>query len=365
MKTNSRHLFKILCLLGLIVLTSCRKDTQPYIATFDDTPYNLIYSNSLPVPNLSADNPLTVEKVKLGRMLFYENKLSKDASMSCASCHVQSDGFSDSNQFSTGVEGLQGARQAMAIFNMAWNQNGFFWDGRAELLRHQAILPIQDPLEMNEKLKNVVAKLSADWRYSDQFVRAFESGTITPLNISLALEAFMMSIVSDNSKYDRYLAGLETLTPSEENGRVLFFGEYNEFFPATSGADCAHCHSGGNFENDQYMNNGLDSDANITDIGREKVTNDANDRAKFKVTSLRNIAVTAPYMHDGRFSTLEEVVDHYNNGIQHSATLDPALNATTGTGLMLDATEKADLINFLKTLTDDKYLTNPAYKSPF
>jgi cytochrome c peroxidase len=285
--------------------------------------------------------------------------------MNCATCHIQEDGFSDLNQFSTGVEGLQGGRQAMAIFNLAWNENGFFWDGRAELLRHQSILPIQDPLEMNETLVNVIAKLSADTLYTSQFNRAFDGGAITSLNISFALEAFMMSIVSDNSKYDRYLNGTESLTASEENGRVLFFAEYNEFFPLTSGADCAHCHSSTNFENDQYMNNGLDNDAGVTDIGREEVTNDANDKAKFKVTSLRNIAVTGPYMHDGRFTTLEEVVDHYNNGIEQSATLDPALNATTSTGLMLDATEKADLINFLKTLTDDSYLNNPDYKSPF
>ena len=363
---NFKQLTSLLVLSGFIVLTSCKKDPEPYEATYDSTPYSLQYvNNTLPTPNLPSDNPLTVEKVKLGKMLFYENQLSKDGSMNCASCHVQGDGFSDLNQFSTGVEGLEGGRQAMAIFNMAWNENGFFWDGRAELLRHQSILPIQDPLEMNETLENVITKLGADTLYTSQFKRAFDGGAITSLNISLALEAFMMSIVSDNSKYDRYLAGTETLTASEENGRVLFFAEYNEFFPATSGADCAHCHSGTNFENDQYMNNGLDNDAGITDIGRENVTNDPADKAKFKVTSLRNIAVTGPYMHDGRFTTLEEVIDHYNQGIQYSATLDPALNATTVTGLMLDATEKTDLINFLKTLTDDSYLNNPDYKSPF
>ncbi len=363
---NFKKITSLLVLSGFIVLTSCKKDPEPYVAEYDSTPYSLQYTNNtLPVPNLPSDNPLTIEKVELGRMLFYENQLSKDGSMNCATCHVQSDGFSDLNQFSTGVEGLQGGRQAMAIFNMAWNENGFFWDGRAELLRHQSILPIQDPLEMNETLENVISKLGSDTLYISQFKRAFDGGAITSLNISLALEAFMMSIVSDNSKYDRYLAGTETLTASEENGRVLFFAEYNEFFPATSGADCAHCHSGTNFENDQYMNNGLDTDGTMTDEGRQDATGDPNDKGKFKVTSLRNIAVTEPYMHDGRFSTLEEVIDHYNDGIQQSATLDPALDATTTTGLMLDATEKADLINFLKTLTDDSYLNNPAYKSPF
>jgi cytochrome c peroxidase len=180
-----------------------------------------------------------------------------------------------------------------------------------------------------------------------------------------AMEQFMFTFISNDSKYDRYLAGTETLTPSEERGRELFFAEYNEFFPNVSGADCAHCHSGVLFENDQYMNNGLDTDAQFTDLGRFDETNDPADNAKFKVTSLRNIEMTPPYMHDGRFQTLEEVVDHYNNGIQISSTVDPALQATTATGLMLDAQEKADLVAFLKTLTDDTYLNNSELSSPF
>ncbi|NOQ70392.1 MAG: c-type cytochrome [Crocinitomix sp.] len=359
---------------AVILLASCKKD-PPYVgeyAEYDNAPYSLkLTNNTLPVPNLPADNLLTIEKVKLGRMLFYEKALSKDGSMACASCHLQEDGFSDSDQFSEGVDGLFGARQAMAVVNLAWNENGFFWDGRAELLRHQSVLPIQDPLEMNETLENVIAKLETKELYSlqkiykDQFVRAFENGAINELNISLALEAFMMSIVSDDSKYDRYLVGTATLTDSEERGRELFFGEYNEFFPETSGADCAHCHTGTNFENDKYINNGLDSEVDFTDLGRYDVTEDDADKAKFKVTSLRNIAQTGPYMHDGRFNTLEEVVNHYNGELHSSSTLDPALASTMGTGLMLDADEIADLIAFLHTLTDETYLNNADYKTPF
>ena len=142
---------------------------------------------------------------------------------------------------------------------------------------------------MNESLDNVIKKLYTDQKMKNQFIRAFGSIEITSLKMSLALENFMMSIISDDSKYDRYLAGLVQLTPSEERGRYLFFEEYNEFFPQTSGADCAHCHAGNNFENDLYMNNGLDEDAQFIDFGRELVTNLATDRAKFKVTSLRNI----------------------------------------------------------------------------
>jgi cytochrome c peroxidase len=201
--------------------------------------------------------------------------------------------------------------------------------------------------------------------YKVQFTKAFGDANVTSERISLALEQFMFSIVSDNSKYDQYLRGELTLNDSEERGRVLFFAEYNPAFPNLSGADCAHCHSGSNFENDQYMNNGLDSDIQMNDNGRQNVTQSAMDKGKFKVPTLRNIELTFPYMHDGRFNTLEEVIDHYNSGIVSSSTLDPALANTMATGLMLSTQDKIDLVNFLKTLTDNTLLTNPAYKTPF
>lgn len=350
----------------VLVFVACKKkEVDPEVVALDTTPYNLSVSATLAAPNIPSDNVLTVQKVLLGRMLFYEKKLSGNNTMACASCHVQADGFSDINQFSTGIDGLQGARQAMAIFNLGLNSNGFFWDGRASSIRDQSLRPIQDPLEMHETLPNAIAKLQADSKYRNQFIRAFGDEQITADRMALALEQFMLTIVSDNSRYDQYLRGEITLTDSEERGRVLFFSEYNPGFPATSGADCAHCHSGSNFENDQYMNNGLDQDAQMIDFGRQNVTQNPADKGKFKVTSLRNIEKTAPYMHDGRFSTLEQVIDHYNNSIQNSSTVDPALANTMATGLMLSAQDKIDLVNFLKTLTDQTYLTNPAYKTPF
>lgn len=357
-----------------ILIYSCKKkeeneSVEPIpvdeILSIDETPYILEYGN-LPAPDIADDNELTIKGVELGRMLFYDTKLSKDGSMSCATCHIQENAFSDPERFSTGVEGLLGGRQAMAVFNMAWNTNEFFWDGRAHLLRDQSILPIQDPLEMNETLENVISKLTADQNYKDKFMLAFGSDEITSLNISLALEQFMNTIVSFDSKYDRFLVGSESLTDSEERGRVLFFAEYNPSFPATSGADCAHCHSGANFENDKYMNNGLDSDANISDDGRENASSNTNDKGKFKVTSLRNIEVTGPYMHDGRFTTLEEVIDHYNSGLSPSATIDQALEYTrTSGGLMLTQQDKDDLVAFLKTLTDNTMLTDEKFSDPF
>lgn len=353
----------------LMVMFACKKDTkntdpigEP--VKYDSTPYTF-NSGGFPIPNFANDNPLTEQGVRLGRMLFYEKTLSKNNMLACASCHKQEFAFDDTARFSIGVLGLKGKRQAMAIFNTAWHTNEFFWDGRAHLLRDQSLLPIQDTLEMFETLPNIIAKLSNNPLYKVQFVKAFGTSEITSEKISKAMEQFMNSIVSNDSKYDRYLAGSATLTPSEDNGRKLFFQEYNQFFPSQSGAECSHCHSGFNFTNNDYMNNGLDTDASITDIGREKVTNNASDKAKFKVPSLRNIALTAPYMHDGRFKTLEEVVDHYNSDLKASTYIDPALENTRGTGLMLNAQQKADLVNFLKTLTDYSLITNPLYKSPF
>jgi cytochrome c peroxidase len=362
---NMKNLkYLTLLLIGSLILGLVACDPDEEVIPKDDTPYTLSYGD-LPEPILPADNPLTVQGVQLGKMLFYETMLSKDGTQSCASCHRQPDGFSDTTTFSIGVEGLPGKRQAMSIFNMAWHTNEFFWDGRAHLLRDQSLMPIQDPLEMNETLENVITKLSNEKEYRDQFSRAFGSPDITSEKMSLAMEQFMLSIVSYNSKYDRYLAGDVQLTDSEERGRKLFFEEYNPFFPDQSGADCAHCHSGRAFTNNQYMNNGLDTDAEITDIGREEVTQDPNDKAQFKVTTLRNIEVTPPYMHDGRFQTLEEVIEHYNSGIKTSATADPTVLNTQSSGLLLDAQDKQDLLNFLKTLTDDTFLNNVEYASPF
>lgn len=352
----------LLFIIGLIVF-SCQDDTPRIVAEYDDTPYMLNYNHNNP-PNLPEDNLLTNQGVLLGRMLFFEPLLSKNNQQSCASCHNQNNGFSDSARLSIGVEGLAGKRQAMGIFNMGWHTNAFFWDGRANLLRDQALKPIEDPLEMNETLENVIVKLEQKDRYKNQFIRAFGDDDITADRMGLAMEQFMLSILSFDSKFDKAKRNLVELTESEERGRLLFETEFNPFFPDQSGADCQHCHGGINFENDRYMNNGLDTDAEITDVGREMVTNNPNDKAKFKVPSLRNIALTAPYMHDGRFATLEEVIDHYDHGIQPSSTLDPTLENTRATGLSLSAQDKTDLINFLHTLTDETFVNNPEYKKP-
>ncbi len=351
-----------LFLLAALVF-ACKKDPVEQPAVYDATPY-AVNLREFPDPEFPADNKPTKTGVMLGRMLFYEKLLSKDGSQSCADCHRQQHAFSDSLQFSIGVEKLPGKRQAMAAMNLAWHKNGLFWDGRAPHLRDQALKPIQDPLEMNETLGNVVAKLQAEKKYRDQFIRAFGSDEITAEKIGLAIEQFEFVMVSNNSKYDKWKRGETTLTDSEERGRQLFFSEFDPF-GTEKGAECFHCHAGFNFTNDEYMNNGLDAEPDQTDTGRQKITNAPSDKAKFKVPSLRNIALTAPYMHDGRFKTLEEVVDHYNSGAKNSPTVEFLMqyNLQPG-GLQLTAQDKADLAAFLKTLTDMEFLTNPAFVKP-
>lgn len=354
--------------LVLSILTAfffaCKPDPVEQPAVFDPTPAT-VNLRDFPDPDFPADNKPTVAGVMLGRMLFYEKLLSKDGSQACADCHRQPDAFSDSLQFSVGVEKMNGKRQAMPVMNLAWHKNGMFWDGRAPLVRDQALKPIQDPLEMNETLANVVAKLTAEKKYTDQFIRAFGDATVSEERIGRAIEQFEFTMISNNSKYDQFKRGEATLTDSEERGRGLFFTEFDPS-GVKKGAECFHCHATFNFTNDEYMNNGLDAATDQKDEGRMKTTLDPADKAKFKTPSLRNIARTAPFMHDGRFATLEQVVDHYNLGVKDSPTADFLLqyNLQPG-GLKLTAQDKADLVAFLKTLTDTEFLANPAFKTPF
>jgi cytochrome c peroxidase len=357
----------ILFAFATITFCSVACDPEPKFveptAVFDSTPFDLKIGD-FPTPNLPTDNKLTVAKIQLGRLLFFEKMLSRDGSQACADCHKQADGFSDIRRFSVGVEKKLGTRQAMALMNLGWHQNGFFWDGRTATLREQALKPIQDPLEMNETLPNVIAKLSASQTYKDQFTRAFGAPSVSAAKMGLAMEQFMLTMVSNNAKFDKFKRKEVTLTDAEERGRALFFTEFDPI-GTQKGAECFHCHGGQNFTNDEFMNNGLDADAQMTDNGRMNVTKKTTDRAKFKVPSLRNIALTPPYMHDGRFTTLEEVINHYDRGAKPSSTIDILMQYNIQpNGLGLTAQNKSDLIAFLNTLTDTDFLTNKALSKP-
>ncbi len=318
------------------------------------TPFSLTISERLPKVKLPEDNPLTVEGVELGRRLFHDTRLSKNNSQSCATCHDRSKAFTDGRSHSLGESGQIGRRNAMPLVNLAWVQE-FFWDGRAKSLREQVLLPIQDAHEMNETLERAVAKLKADRDYVAQFQNAFGTSGITSDRMAMALEQFLLSLVSQESKFDRAARKLDRLTPQEQRGLQLFVTEFDPT-RGLRGADCFHCHGGNLFSNHQFMNNGLEERAG--DLGRMEVTKLEMDRGKFKVPTLRNVALTAPYMHDGRFATLEEVVEHYNGKLQRSRTLDPNLAKHPEAGLSLSAEDKAALVAFLKTLTDDSFVTS-------
>jgi cytochrome c peroxidase len=242
----------------------------------------------------------------------------------------------------------------MPLFNLAWQTN-FFWDGRAQSLREQVLAPIQNPMEMHATLDFVITNLTGGG-YTTAFEAAFGSREITSDRIARALEQYLLTLVSGNSKFDRIQAGQEKPTDEEAKGYQLFFTEYDPRHDQY-GADCFHCHGGALFSDFGFHNNGLDLDANTTDSGRSAITQRKSDWAKFKTPSLRNVAATGPYMHDGRFNTLEEVIAHYVQGVQRSDTLDPNLAKHPDGGVPLSAGDQRALIAFLKTLTDDRFVS--------
>ena len=315
------------------------------------TPYAWSVGTHMPSVALPVDNPPTVEGVALGERLFHDRRLSRDGTVHCASCHDPARAFTDPGRaVSVGVGGQSGTRNAMPLFNLAWAPS-LFWDGRTSMLRRQVIEPIQHPHEMAETLPRVVAKLQADADMVQQFRRAL-GGPVTAERIGLALEQFLLTRVSQDSAFDRAQKGGEPLTPQEQRGFTLFLTEHDPRL-GLRGADCFHCHGGALFTNQQPMHNGLRLGL---DTGREQVTGQSTDRGKFRTPSLRNVAVTAPYMHDGRFKTLEEVIEHYDHGVVRHPNLDPNLAKHPPQGLGLSKEDKAALVAFLKTLTDPAFL---------
>lgn len=316
------------------------------------TPYRFAISKFFPRPDLPKDNPLTVEGVALGSRLFFDRRLSADDSESCATCHRPRVGFTEHRRFSVGIDGDIGTRHSMPLENLAWKQE-FFWDGRAASLREQVLQPIQNPIEMHQSLDVLMKKLAPDANYHQMFANAFGSPQITTDRLARALEQFLLVQVSFDSKFDRVALGKASFTAEEQRGFQLFHTEYDPYH-GQYGADCFHCHGGALFQSQSFANNGLDS--TFKDEGRYVVTKREGDRGKFAIPSLRNVAVNWPYMHDGRFRTLEEVVEHYCTGMKRSATLDPNLAKHPDGGVPLSAADKRALVAFLRTLTDDRFV---------
>ena len=327
------------------------------------TPVNLeippLFNSLLLPPSVPTDNPQTIEGIALGRKLFYEPLLSNDGTQACANCHLAEKSFSDPNRFSTGITGEMGTRNAMPIVNLAWNfQNRFLWDGGAYSLEDQVDDPIENPIEMNNTWPNVVATLQATSEYPDLFEQAFGTTTITREFVAKAIAQFERTLISGNSRFDQYLLGdNNAITAQEINGFNVFMDENR--------GDCFHCH-GNEFNplwtNNAFHNNGLD--ASFEDLGLGGVTGDPLDYGKFKSPTLRNLAYTAPYMHDGRFATLDEVINHYSEGLVYSNTIDPLMKNIAEGGAQLTDSDKADLKAFLLSLSEPGFTTNPAFLNP-
>lgn len=336
------------CILFLVasnVLFSCKKEEIVQYSGGQEIAFSI--PDHFPLPHYnSSQNKVTTNGFLLGRRLFYDVRLSSDNSVSCASCHHQAAAFSDPGMaLSSGVDGKMGGRNSPGLFNLAWNTT-FMWDGGINHIEIMSLAPLTDPNEMNMDMGELLQKLATIPEYPNLFNKAFGSTEITDQRLFYALTQFMVMLVSSESKYDKFIKGEVQLSSDEHAGFELF------------NQHCAACHTSPLLTDQTFRNNGLVLN---DDLGRERITLNSADRGKFKVPSLRNVALTFPYMHDGRFSTLEEVLDHYRFGIIESETLDPLLV----NGIQLSLTEKAQLIEFLNTLSDDEYRTNELFNNPF
>lgn len=360
--------------LGIILGVSCKKD--PVIcsdclediefkkAVWDTTAYLLNVPKWLPKPIIPADNALTIKGVSLGRSLFYDPILSKDSTQSCSSCHSLAKSFTDGLALSIGEKGLVGPRSSMALVNLAYNTRGFFWDGRVNSLESQVLHPIEDPLEMNNRIQEVEWRLRRSKVYPRLFKEAFGVTSKSEITIDLmakAIAQFERTLISGNSRYDQLVWGQMGFPNEDEvRGIELFF---IEFAGSLKHPGCSHCHFNPLFTDNQFRNNGLDFVSSLLDFndpGRRNATQNINDSGKFRVPTLRNIALTAPYMHDGRFKTLEEVFQHYEKGGHGVNNEDPNLLS-----FKLSDRDKKDLIAFLKMLTDTSFLNNKDFSNPF
>ncbi|WP_299709832.1 cytochrome c peroxidase [uncultured Tenacibaculum sp.] len=351
------------CIFSFILISvfiSCSSDSNDDQETYTPVEISLdipkLFSDKLIAPVIPSTNPTTQEGVALGKKLFFDTILSNDNSISCASCHDPAKSFTDNLQFSEGVNNSLGTRNSMPLFNLAWNfDERFAWDGKEFGLESQAFEPVTNHLEMNSDWKEVANKLKNHFEYPTLFKQAFGDVEIDSTLVVKALAQFERTLISGNSKFDRFLNNEVQLTPEEQNGFNVFMEE--------SKGDCFHCHGSENnplWTDNQFHNNGLDE--TFTDLGLGAISGDPNDNGKFRTPSLRNLAFTAPYMHDGRFATLDEVIDHYSEGLKNSATIDPLMKKVAQGGVGLTDQDKADLKAFLLTLTDTEFVNNPNFQ---
>lgn len=329
MKTQS-----ISILVLILLLASCVNDPKPEENPYKPRPYQLVTPAEFPSLKMHPDNPMTVEGVTMGRMLFYDSLLDENQSRACATCHIQKNSFTS-------------PYNAMAHVNLGWNEY-YLWRGGVHGFLEDAML-----FEVKDFFHTDLNLINADTTYRRMAKQAFGVNEISYTELAFALAQFERTMISSNSKYDLYLKGYRQLTSDEEAGLYLFFSEKG---------DCFHCHSSPLFTDNLFHNTGLDS---IPQEGRMEVTGDPGDLGKFKTPTLRNIALTAPYMHDGRFETLEEVIEFYSSGLHYNETIDPLMKQIDQGGVQLSTNEKYQLIQFLNCLTDTFYTNNKELSNPF
>lgn len=352
-----------LSFFGLILFFGCRKDeinTTAQVTAYEFE-YPEIFVKTIPSIVVPDDNPMTVEGVSLGRKLFYETMLSGDNTQACATCHAPSTSFVDTMRFSVGIDGLKGNRNAMPIFNLGWGKS-FFWDGRSPTLEAQALDPVTNPIEMHHTWPGAVVALQATNKYPLLFKAAFGTDIIDSILVAKAIAQFERTLISGNSPFDKYLRGEPT--GYSEVDKIKMVQGYGLFVSEDKG-DCFHCHGdefNTLFTDNIFHNNGLD--AMPQDPGLASVTGDPNDHGLFKTPSIRNLLFTAPYMHDGRFKTIGQVVNHYSIGLESSPTIDPLMKNVGNGGVNLNPTERGQLIFFLESLSDSSFITNPDFQKP-
>lgn len=339
--------FLVMLAAGSFIIDSCKKNDKSGIQS--PSILHIEVPANFPAPNdLFKDNPLTTEGFALGRKLFYDGRLAKDGIASCASCHQQFAAFSTfDHAFSHGIDNQFTTRNAPGIFNMAWHKE-LHWDGGINHLEVQPLAPLTAPNEMGETVENVIKKLNSDTRYRDMFKAAFGDENATSQRMLKALAQFMGMMVSGNSKYDQVMLGKTTFTLAEQSGYTIFK------------AKCGTCHKEPLFTDLSYRNTGMPINTGLKDLGRMRITRLSEDSLKFKVPSLRNVQVTAPYGHDGRFFSIGAVIDHYRLFVQDGPTVDPLVKKK----ISISLNEKADLVQFLNTLTDTAFIKDKRFSQP-
>ncbi|MEO6130307.1 MAG: cytochrome c peroxidase [Saprospiraceae bacterium] len=367
--TNRSFVYYLLLVTGVICISRCHDTIEMPDENVDLThiPYQPItyfptIPNGYPALEQPTDNVMTIDGIQLGRKLFYDPILSIDSTKSCSTCHQQEKSFTDHLPFSEGVNGHTN-RSSLSLVDVGFQFHGFFWDGRAASLELQAIQPVENPIEMGESWDHVSLKLKRQPAYQEGFRKAFgiaSSALITKDLATKAISQFERTFISSGrSRYDRFARGEIFLNDNETNGYLMFFNLDHDL----PDAQCGHCHTAPLFGTTDYFNNGLQESADFegfTDKGLGVTTGIASDNGKFKTPTLRNLVFTVPYMHDGRFNTIEQVVNHYTSGGKPSPNKSPFLN-----NLHLTESQKSDLISFILTLTDSSVLADPAFKNPF